>query len=110
MAEAPPMPALLTTISILPKRSLIRRMPSSTRIGRAIALELACRGATIAVHYRSSANEAEQIAASRGAAFQADLTDVAAIKKMFQEIETKLGGIDILVNSASVFSPATADE
>src|SRR5260370_8452125 len=29
---------------------------------------------------------------------------------MFREIEAKFGGLDILINSASVFSPATADD
>lgn len=42
--------------------------------------------------------------------FQADLTDVAAIERMFREIESKLGRLDILVNSASVFSAMTAEE
>jgi pteridine reductase len=83
---------------------------SAKRIGRAVALELARRGAAIAVHHRSSANEAEEVAGNRGAAFQADLTDVAAIERMFRQIEAKFGGLDILINSASVFSPATAEE
>src|SRR5207302_1687530 len=83
---------------------------SAKRVGREIALELARRGAQIAVHYRSSAAEAKEVAGGRGAVFQADLTDNRAIEKMFRDIETKFGGLDILVNSASVFAAATADE
>src|SRR5947209_19938333 len=83
---------------------------SAKRIGREIAMELARRGARIAVHYRSSEAEAKELAGTTGAAFQADLTDNNAIEKMFHEIEATLGGLDILVNSASVFAAATADD
>ena len=83
---------------------------SAKRIGRAIALELARRGARIAVHYRSSKAEALEVADAAGAVFQADLTDDSAVAKMFTDVQAKFGGLDILVNSASVFAPATADE
>ncbi len=83
---------------------------SAKRIGREIALELARRGARIAVHYRSSEAEALEVAGTNGAVFQADLTNDSAIVRMFGGIEEKFGGLDILVNSASVFSAATADE
>src|SRR5262245_44097818 len=46
---------------------------SAKRIGREIALELVRRGARIAVHYRSSATEAKEVAGDTGAAFQAEL-------------------------------------
>jgi pteridine reductase len=79
------------------------------RVGRAIAMALADRGATIAIHYRSSQREAaEGVAAiaSRGGraeAFAADLANVAAIERMIADILAKFGRIDVLVNSASVF-------
>ncbi|HVN90623.1 MAG TPA: SDR family oxidoreductase [Candidatus Binataceae bacterium] len=79
------------------------------RVGRAIAMALADRGATIAIHYRSSKTEAaEGVAAitSRGGkaeAFAADLTSVPAIEKMVAEVLQRFGRIDVLVNSASVF-------
>jgi pteridine reductase len=47
---------------------------------------------------------------SDGAAFRAELTDNGAIAQMFQQITQIFGGLDILINSASVFSPATADK
>jgi len=62
------------------------------------------------VHYRSGEAEAKQVAGRDGAAFQADLRDVTAVDNMFRGIEAKFGGLDILINSASVFSPATADD
>src|SRR6187549_832741 len=85
---------------------------SAKRIGRAIAIELARRGARIAVHYRSEPREAEQTlemirnVGSDGAAFRTELTDNGAIAQMFQQITQIFGGLDILINSASVFSPA----
>ncbi len=79
------------------------------RVGRAIAMALADRGAMIAIHYRSSkAEAAEGVAAitSRGGqaeAFAANLTSVAAIEKMVAEVLNRFRRIDVLVNSASVF-------
>ena len=82
---------------------------SAKRIGKEIALELARRGARIGVHYKSSASDARKVAGDAGAVFQADLTDASAIQRMFREIEDTFGRLDILVNSASVFAAATAD-
>ena len=82
---------------------------SAKRIGREIALELQRRGARIAVHYRSDEAGARRVAGATGAVFQAELTDDRADEKMFHGIDAFFGRLDILVNSASVFSPATAD-
>ena len=89
---------------------------SAKRLGKEIAIELARKGAEIAIHYRSSKAEAEDAlkavrsAGSEGWVFQAELTDDNSIKKLFSDIETQFGGLDILINSASTFSAATADE
>ena len=83
---------------------------SAKRVGRAIAVELAQRGARLAVHYRSSESEAKEVAGDGHAVFQADLTDLPSVEKMVEAIAGKFGGLDILVNSASVFSPASADD
>jgi len=45
-----------------------------------------------------------------GAIFQADLSDLRAIPGMIQQIDKTLGGLDILVNSASTFHTGTAEE
>jgi NAD(P)-dependent dehydrogenase (short-subunit alcohol dehydrogenase family) len=81
---------------------------SAKRIGREIALELSSRGARIAVHYRTSVTEAREVAGHTGATFQAELTNMAAVEKMMHDIGERFGRLDILVNSASMFSPATA--
>ena len=78
---------------------------SAKRIGRGIALRLAQAGARVVIHYGNSKDEAEQTAKECGNAplFQADVTQVAEIEKLFAEIDTKLGRIDALVNNAAVF-------
>jgi len=83
---------------------------SAKRIGREIALELARKGARIAVHYRSGEKEAREVAGTRGAVFQAELTDDAAVDRMFRGIESTFRRLDILVNSASIFNAASADD
>jgi NAD(P)-dependent dehydrogenase (short-subunit alcohol dehydrogenase family) len=83
---------------------------SAKRIGREIALELARKGARIAVHYRSGEREAREVAGTDGAVFQAELTDAAAVERMFRGVESAFRRLDILVNSASIFSAASADD
>jgi len=84
------------------------------RIGRAIALRLAAEGARMVVHYRRSQSEAEAVAAeisrSGGEAvcIQAELTRVVEIDHLFEDIEQRLGRLDILVNNAARFSPRPA--
>jgi pteridine reductase len=79
------------------------------RVGRAVALGLAQRGASIMVHYGSSAAQAEQTAADIRATgvdallLQADLADPSAIAAMFSQITAHYPKLDILVNSAASF-------
>ncbi|HYB92075.1 MAG TPA: SDR family oxidoreductase [Candidatus Binataceae bacterium] len=79
------------------------------RVGRAIALALADRGAAVAVHYRSSAAAADAVAreiASKGGrarTFRAELANVAEIEALVSAVLAEFGRIDVLVNSASIF-------
>lgn len=79
------------------------------RLGRAVALRLAAEGADVAVHYGKSGAEAREVVAEiekvgrRAAAFSAELTDVAAIQKLVQEVTLGFGRLDILVNCAANF-------
>src|SRR5258705_4599851 len=86
------------------------------RIGRAIALKLAEHGASVAVHYRSSHAEAYSVVAEIAAtghtarSFCANLESIAEIEKMVTDVLAAFGRIDVLVNSASVFSPKPFEE
>lgn len=72
------------------------------RVGRSIALRLAQLGALVAVHYGVSKVEALETAEiCGGKAFQADLTSVSAIERLFDEVESSLGSPDLFVNNAA---------
>ncbi len=79
------------------------------RIGRAIALSLAERGARIAFSYRSSAADARQMLASLrraetdALAVRADLSRAADVKRMIERVLRRFGRLDVLVNSAANF-------
>ena len=74
-------------------------------IGHEIARLLAAEGARVGVHYHSSREPAEALAAEiGGVALQADLTDPAATEKMVAEALARFGRVDILVNNAASFA------
>ncbi len=81
---------------------------SSRGLGRATALELAARGHVVAVHYvRSEAPAAEVVAeieaaGGRAAAFGADVADAAACTRLLDEVQERLGRIEVLVNNAGI--------
>src|SRR5579875_842299 len=87
-----------------PRRVLVTG--AAKRIGRAIAIHLAESGFSVALHYNTSRKEAEQTARDcKGAPiFQADLTDVPSIRRMFQQVREQFGLIDCLVNNAARFT------
>src|SRR6266851_5363601 len=86
---------------------------AAKRIGRAVAVRLAKEGADIVVHYRGSKDEAAEAVAEiekigrRAVAIQADLGDVSQIKHLIAETGKQFGRLDILVNSAANFLPAS---
>jgi NAD(P)-dependent dehydrogenase (short-subunit alcohol dehydrogenase family) len=91
---------------------------ASNRLGRAIATEFGRRGGQVAIHHRSKDSEPDALetlrlvrsAGGEGALFQAELRDERQLDAMFDQIRFRFGALQVLVNSASVFSPATADE
>ncbi|MBB4858803.1 NAD(P)-dependent dehydrogenase (short-subunit alcohol dehydrogenase family) [Novosphingobium chloroacetimidivorans] len=88
------------------KRALVTG--GSRGIGAAIALVLAENGADVAFTYQSAAEEAQKVVKSiegagcRAIAIQADSADPQAIARSVDEVVSKLGGVDILVNSAAI--------
>jgi 3-oxoacyl-[acyl-carrier protein] reductase len=75
-------------------------------IGRACALELARRGADVAVHYRKSREGAEEAAAAiralgrRAEPIEGDLTSAGVARATVDACVERLGRLDILVNNA----------
>ncbi|TRC90728.1 SDR family oxidoreductase [Mesorhizobium sp. WSM4310] len=81
---------------------------SSRGIGRAIAEGLAAQGAAVAVNYvgnRKAADEVVAGIASKGGkalAIQADISSVSDVRRLFDETESRLGAIDIVVANVGV--------
>ncbi len=86
---------------------------SATGIGRSIAVALAEAGADVACHCRKPGDAAETVAACEAAGVQAiefsgDMADKAVPKRVVDEVVSKFGKIDILINNAGMIrrSPA----
>lgn len=79
---------------------------AAKRIGRVIAVELSRRGFQVAIHYSTSRAEAEQTAQECGDApiFQADLSQVGEIRRLFRELNERFGPLNCLVNNAARFT------
>lgn len=81
---------------------------ASSGIGQAIAGALAAAGARVGVNYASHPEAADAtvagIVAAGGTAqaVQADISDPAAVERMFAIVEQQLGPIDILINCAGI--------
>jgi NAD(P)-dependent dehydrogenase (short-subunit alcohol dehydrogenase family) len=79
------------------------------RIGRAIALGMAQAGWDVAVHYRHSEAEAREVVDAiralgrRAVALHADLADEHAVRALPGQALHLLGGLDCIVNNASLF-------
>lgn len=80
----------------------------SRGIGRAVALELAARGASVVVNYNTSPDKAEEIvkeieaAGGKAAAFQADVSDFDAAGNLVKFAVETFGDLHILVNNAGI--------
>src|SRR5262245_25352523 len=86
------------------------------RVGWHVADALAARGYALALHYRSSATETAETVATfkdRGVevtAFQADLSDELAVRTMVQQVISRFGRIDVLVNCAAIWKSKKLEE
>ncbi len=83
---------------------------AAKRIGRAIATALARAGYDIAVHYGTSRDDAQAVAAElqsfgvRAVPVQADLGKVDQAARLMADAREALGPVTVLVNNASVFA------
>src|SRR5690625_3287156 len=81
---------------------------ASRGIGRAIAIELASKGANVAVNYAGNEEKATQVVKEleqlgvKSFKVQADVSDELSVKAMINEVIETFGSIDILVNNAGI--------
>ncbi len=81
---------------------------ASRGIGRAIAIELACRGANIALDYRSDSVHAESAAAEiremgvECVLIKGDISQKGEAQRVVKEVLDKWHRLDILVNNAGI--------
>ncbi|MBM7623823.1 3-oxoacyl-[acyl-carrier-protein] reductase [Sporohalobacter salinus] len=83
---------------------------SSRGIGRAIALALAKKGASIAVNYPVEAEkeDAQEVVeeiedlGQKAIKVEADVTELEEVKEMMKQVKGEFGSIDILVNNAGI--------
>jgi NAD(P)-dependent dehydrogenase (short-subunit alcohol dehydrogenase family) len=89
----------------LEKERIVLVTGAAKRIGRAIAIGLHQAGYRVAIHYGTSEKDARATAEECGSAplFQADLEKVDDIRRMFREVEDRLGSLYGLVNNAARF-------
>jgi pteridine reductase len=86
------------------------------RVGSHVADALANRGFSLAIHYRSSAAEAQEAVeryrsqGNQAEAFQADLAEESAVAAMVNGILKQFGRIDVLVNCAAVWGRKKLEE
>jgi NAD(P)-dependent dehydrogenase (short-subunit alcohol dehydrogenase family) len=89
---------------------------ASRGIGRAIAEQLAARGCRVAVHYQKNRAAAEAVLAGLAgdghAIFAADMGSADDVAKLWRDVTTAFGRVDLVVNNAGVYeyhAPLTTD-
>ena len=82
---------------------------AARRVGRAIALALAERGAELVIHYLDSEREAQEVlalakqAGGRPVAVRGDVSISADVNRIVETALQAFGRIEILVNNAAIF-------
>ena len=85
---------------------------ASRGIGAAVAERLAAEGFTVVVNYSGDAKSAEALVrkiesrGGRALTAKADVSDVRAVRGMFDAAEAAFGGVDVLVNNAGIMKLA----
>lgn len=92
----------------MPQAKTVLVTGAAKRLGKAIALDLAAHGWSVALHFHHSRAEAQATQAEIAklgpvASFQADLSSAANCESLFAQAQEHFGTIDALINSASQF-------
>ena len=94
----------------------IALITGSKRIGLVVARQLAERGVDVALSFARSRAEAEEAASAvraagrRAMVHQADLSSPDACRSLVAAVAGAFGGLDILINMASVYASRPFDE
>ncbi len=90
---------------------------AARRIGATTVRMLHQHGATVVIHYRNSEKDADKLCAELNKLRsdscyiqQAELDEIASLEKMIEDVVTKVGRLDILINNASSFFPTKVGE
>jgi len=86
---------------------------AAKRVGKALAIHLADRGWSIAIHYHSSETEAQNFCVQLAETypnqnfqlFQADLSLESEVEMLLPSVINVMGAPELLINNASVFDP-----
>ena len=79
------------------------------RVGQAMALAVAARGARVAISYHSSSAEAQRTVGAlehlgaQAVAIQADVSKAAHVRRLMDRVARRFGRLDVLINSAANF-------
>jgi pteridine reductase len=87
------------------------------RVGAAITRKLHAAGATVAIHYHRSADQAQALSAELNAlrpmsttTLGGNLLDIKVLHSLVEATVARFGHLDILVNNASTFYPTPVGE
>ena len=87
---------------------------ASRGIGREAARLFAAGGARVAVHYRQDADAAAETLASLAGdghcTVACDVSDAQAVGSLVDEVTTRMGGLDVVVNNAGVGEHHSVEE
>ena len=91
---------------------------SAVRIGRGIASHLADKGWNLALHYTTSLVEVSELESQLRSkyseqlfySFKTDLGDAHQTEQLIDQVIERFGSVDLLINNASAFEPATLIE
>ena len=89
---------------------------AARRVGKELAIHLAKEGCKVVLHCNTSLDEAHllqqelQEVGYESQIVQGDLTDLAALKSLFERFVEAFGQVDALINSASVFPDISLED